>query len=255
MTAPDFTVLAVRYCADVPAVAAFYETLGLSRRVSTPTDGFVALVAGDGLVMLHSAGNAQTGVSAGLVELSLEVSDLDAAADRLIELGLEPVRWDESYGQHLGIRDPHGDGIWINEVQRDLYGYREHHASPNDLNLLAIRYTDDFAADSAFYGPLGFASRTNASEHFTPLEGHPPAHGVIGLHPHGASTPSGPHAPDNPVAPPLLVEVSFETHEPLDRLADRLRALGITSQLEGGPAPNVRVTDPEEVEVEIHIAP
>ena len=128
MTAPDFTVVAVRYCADVPAVAAFYETLGLSRRISTPTDGFVTLVAGDGLVMLHSAGDAQTGVPAGLVELSLEVSDLDAAADRLTELGLEPVRWDESYGQHLGIRDPHGDGIWINEVQRDLYGYREHDA-------------------------------------------------------------------------------------------------------------------------------
>ncbi len=255
MTAPDFTVLAVRYCADVPATAAFYETLGLTRRVSTPGDTFVSLLAGDGLLMLHPAGSADTGVAPGLAELSLEVSDLDGTAAALRDAGIHAVRWDESYGRHLGIRDPRGDGIWINEVQRDLYGYRGHDAAPNDMNLLAVRFSADFAADAAFYAGLGFAARPGASEHWTPLEARPPARGVIGLHPPGGELPAGPHSPDNPVAPPALVDVSLETHEPLDAVRARLQRAGLAAGLEGGPAPNVQVRDPEGVAVEIHVRP
>jgi hypothetical protein len=255
MTAPDFTVLAVRYCADVPLIAAFFETIGLTRRISTRGDGFVELVAGDGVLMLHSAGNALTAMPPGSAELSLEVTDLDATADYLAALGLDPVRWDESYGEHLGIRDPHGEGIWITEVQRDLYGYQAHDVRPNDLNLMAIRYSTDFAVDAAFFDPLGFRARPSASGHFTPLEGAAPARGVIGLHPPAGDTKPTPLSPDNPVAPPLSIELSFETREPLADLEARLGALGIDARFEDGPAPDVRVIDPEGVESEIHIRP
>jgi catechol 2,3-dioxygenase-like lactoylglutathione lyase family enzyme len=251
----DFTVLAVRYCTDVPATVAFYETLGLTRRVSTAGDGFVSLIAGDGLLMLHPAATAITGVAPGWAALSLEVSHLDAAADALQAAGIDAVRWDESYGRHLGIRDPRGDGIWITETQHDLYGYRGHAAAANDMNLLAVRFSTDFAADAAFFSRFGFAPRPGASEHWTALEGLAPARGVIGLHPPGDALPAGPLAPDDPVAPAALVDVSFETHEPLDAVQARLSAAGIDTEFEAGPAPNVAVRDPEGSIVEIHIRP
>lgn len=254
MTTPNFTVTAVRYCADVPTVATFFETIGLTRRISSRTEGFVELVAGDGVLMLHAAGNAQSAMPPGSAELSFEVADLDETAGYLTGLGLDPVRWDESYGEHLGIRDPRGEGIWITEVQRDLYGYRAHRATPNDLNLMAIRYSTDFGTDAAFYGQLGFDARPGASEHFTPLEGEPPR-GVLGLHPPTAEIDPRPLSTDNPMAPPLSVDLSFETHEPLLDLEARLHALGIGARFVDGPAPNVRVVDPEGVESEIHIRP
>lgn len=249
----DLTVVAVRYCADVPAMATFLEKLGLTPRLSSESGGFVTLNAGDGLVMLHSASEALSGMPAGSAELAFEAVDLDAAEQLLAPL--EPVRWDESYGQHLGFRDPRGDGIWVIESQRDLYGYRAHDAAPNDLNLLAIRFTQDMAAEAQFYRQFGYEVRGPMSEHFTPLAGTGAAHGVIGLHPPNPALATGPQSPDNPVGPPAVITLSFETHEPLDDLQRRLNAVGIDARPMGGPAPHLCVDDPEGNEIELHIAP
>lgn len=250
---PTITVLGVRYCADVPGMAAFFETLGLTRMISSEHGNWTQLSAGDGLVMLHAAGNALTDMPAGSAELSFEVDDLEAAAQLLAPL--DPISWDESYGRHLGIRDPRGDGIWINERQHDLYGFRSHDAERNDVNLLAVRFSDEFGADAAFYAQLGFRARSSASDDFTPLEGVGDAHGVVGLHPPNPAQRTGPMSPDNPVAPPAVISLSFETHEPLDDLLARLRNAGVDARFVDGPAPHVHVVDPEGVDIEIHIAP
>jgi hypothetical protein len=252
MTA-TITVLAVRYCADVPGMTTFFETLGLTRVLSSEHGHWTQLRAGDGLVMLHAAGNAHTGMPVGTAELSFEVDDLAAAEAVLAPL--DPISWDESYGRHLGIRDPHGDGIWINERQHDLYGFRRHEGGRNDLNLLAVRFSEDFAADAAFYAQLGYEARPSATDDFSPLEGRGAAHGVVGLHPPNPGWRSGPNSPDNPVSPPAVISLSFETHENQAALLARLLAAGVTAEPVGGPAPHVHVTDPEGADIEIHIAP
>jgi hypothetical protein len=252
----DFTAVAVRYSDDVPRMARFLDALGLSRRISSADDRFVDFVAGNALVMLHNAADGFTHIEPGGTELSVEVSDLDETVTFLRRQGFDPLEWDESYGRHAAIRDPRGDGIWITERMRDLYGYRRNEPRPNDMNLVAVRFSQTFAADTAFFARLGFAPRPGASEHWAALELVGTGAGVIGLHPPDRALPHGPHSPDNPAAPPALIDMSFETHEPLVDLAGRLRAPGLPAELvDDGPAPHVAVTDPEGVQIQIHVAP
>lgn len=251
----DFTVVAVRYCSDVPAMARFLETLGLSPRTSNDEGTFVDMVAGKALVMLHSASGGQSHIGPGGAELAIEVSDLDETVAFLRRQRLDPLEWDESYGRHAAIRDPRGDGIWITERMRDFYGYRQHEPRPNDMNLVAVRFSERFAADTAFFEGLGFAPRPGASPHWTALELLGSGAGVIGLHPANGELQRGPYSRDNPAAPPALIDLAFETHEPLGDLRVRLTDAGVDAESVGGPAPYVEVTDPEGVRIQIHIAP
>lgn len=44
----------------------------------------------------------------------------------LTDAGFDPRVIDENYGRSLQVLDPDGDErLWINERQRDLYGYSE----------------------------------------------------------------------------------------------------------------------------------
>jgi hypothetical protein len=252
----DFTVVAVRHSDDVPRMARLLDAMGLSRRISSPGDRFVDFVAGNALVMLHNAADGFTHIAPGGTELSVEVSDLDATVAFLRRQGFGPLEWDESYGRHAAIRDPRGDGIWITERMRDFYGYRRHDPQPNDMNLVAVRFSATFAADTAFFARLGFAPRPGANRHWTALELVGSGAGVIGLHPATGPLPVGPYSPDNPAAPPALIELGFETHEPLIDLVARLRSTGLRAELTGdGPAPHVDVTDPEGLQIQVHVAP
>jgi hypothetical protein len=252
----DFTVVAVRYSDDVPRMARFLDAIGLSRRISSTDDRFVDFVAGNALVMLHDAADGFTHVASGGTELCGEVSDLDETVAFLRRQGFDPLEWDESYGRHAAIRDPRGDGIWITERMRDFYGYQRHDPQPNDMNLVAVRFSATFAADTAFFARLGFSPRPGATEHWTALELVGTGAGVIGLHPAAGPLPVGPHSPDNPAAPPALIDLGFETHEPLIDLTARLRSTGLPAELVvGGPAPHVDVIDPEGLQIQIHDAP
>lgn len=251
----DFTVVAVRYCSDVPTMARFLETLGPSTRISND-DGTVAeMVAGHALVMLRPAAEGRSHVGPGGTELSIEVSDLDQTIAFLRRQRLDPLEWDGPDGRHAAIRDPRGDGIRITERMRDSDGYRQHDPRPNDMNLIAIRFSERFTADTAFYAQLGFAPRPGASPHWTFLELLGSGAGVIGLHPPNGELAHGPYSPDNPAAPPALVDLGFETHEPLPDLRARLTGAGVDGETVGGPAPYVEVTDPEGIRIQIHIAP
>jgi catechol 2,3-dioxygenase-like lactoylglutathione lyase family enzyme len=252
----DFTVVAVRYTDDVPRMARFLDAVGLSRRISSSNERFVDFVAGNALVMLHNAADGFTHIAPGGTELAVEVSDLDATVAFLRRQGFDPLEWDESYGRHAAIRDPRGDGIWITERMRDFYGYRRNEPQPNDLNLIAVRFSATFAADTAFFARLGFSPRRGASEHWTALELVGTGAGVIGLHPVAGALPVGPYSAENPAAPPALIDLGFETHEPPAELVERLRATGLSAELVGdGPALHVDVTDPEGLQIQIHTAP
>ena len=56
--------------------------------------------------------------------------------------------------------------------------------------------------------------------------------------------------------PSYEVRIGFETSEPLDRLADQLRAVGFApTMITDGPDPQIVLTDPDGDEVQIHPAP
>lgn len=57
-------------------------------------------------------------------ELSFVTDDVEATVDRLLTAGFEDAHvWDESYGRVVGVHDPTGRLLWINEAQEDFYGY------------------------------------------------------------------------------------------------------------------------------------
>ncbi len=92
-------------------------TLGLRGRNKSDSGRWADFTAdGGGLVAVHH----------GAVEfvLSFEDDDVTDLAGRLEAAGIECRLIDESFGLTLRLPDPDGGHeIWINETQKDLYGY------------------------------------------------------------------------------------------------------------------------------------
>jgi hypothetical protein len=235
----------------------FLRLLGLAPRVHIENNGFGVLVGRSGAVAVHGVGSAETGARPGETQLSGEVPDVEAAAEWLRGRGIDTVVWDESYGRVAGIRDGRGGGVWLNQEQDDLYGYRLGAGDPGPIDLVAVYFTDDFAGSREFLSALDFRPIEPESSGWQRLSGAS-GHGLIGLH---AGDPSDgvahrPSAPDDPVGPPALVKLSFETAEPLDTLTARLHEAGYADAhvvAEPGVS-KIMVTDPDGCELEIHRA-
>ena len=61
------------------------------------------------MLIVHAASSSTNHVPPGGAELSFETDDLDSTASHLAGADpviSEPIRWDESCGEHLAIRDP-----------------------------------------------------------------------------------------------------------------------------------------------------
>lgn len=247
-TRTGFTVFPIRYTADSAAMVAFLQALGLSQVLAQPHGSYAVMQAASGRVMLHSA----TGAKAGGTALGFEVAQAQDAAERLAERGVDVTVWDEAYGQHVGIRDPRGGGLWISEQMADLYGYRQvEQAQPADIDVTAVYYTTDFAAARAFFGRLGFGTDQPDNPDYLALRAAERA-GVVGLHAIDADPPLGLFDADDPMAPlAAAIHLGFETGQDLQDLAGRLRRAGYPDAgLEGNPV-HVRVTDPDGRSVEV----
>jgi len=117
-TSGDPSVLPIHYVRDFAEPDRLYRALGLRPRIAA-VDGLWADYAGDGggLAALHH-GDPHT-------ELSFEYAgDLDALASRLDAAGYAAEIVDEAYNRTLRVTGPARVDLWINGVQRDLYGYR-----------------------------------------------------------------------------------------------------------------------------------
>lgn len=240
----SYSVNLYRFTDDPAAMVAFYEHLGLRTRVTSDGGGYALLEAAAGWVAVHPAATAAT-VEPGETQLVLLTEDADAAATDLASRGLDARVWDESYGRQAAVRTPLGSDVWINEHQVDLYGYRAHaDGAPGPIEVSAIWYSEDFDRDSAWLGALGFEQVGYADDWWRGLtngRGRVGLHGVDDQHP-------------EPRGETLSVSVGFQTPEPLDALADRLRAAGYTDAriVTDAAATKVHVTDPDGREVEIH---
>lgn len=247
-----FNVFPLRFSSDPPAMIKFLRTLGMADVVTTDGDGFAELRAGAGRVMVHGAEGSDSNASPGTTDLCLQVPSVDDAAAGLERLGLEVRVWDESYGRQAAVVGPMGESIAINEEQTDLHGYRGHDGD-SDLRLVvtAVRPSTDFAADTHFFGQLGFVPDAGGDQWWQGLRG---PGGVIGLHMPGdeaASRDAG-----SPFGRSATMRLGFETTEKLGELAARLVAAGHDARLvEEHGIGSVRLSDPDGCHLEIHSSP
>lgn len=263
---PEFTLVAYRFSADVPAMARFLDAVGLGRVVRTTGDGFVTFAGASGGVAVHSCEGSATGALPGDTQLSFDVPVADAAMGALRDAGLSPRMWDESYNRTIGVDDSSGRGIWINEVSSDNYGYATvpvtgpatditaQHSSPSDIDVVAVHPSDDFEHDRKLFAAFGFEPVSMGSEHWQALRARP-GNGTIGLHPPFGESPGvRERTTDNPVGPPIRIDLGFETDEPMGAVASRLVAAGYAdARVDEQPfGSSVVVTDPDGCSVQIH---
>jgi PAS domain-containing protein len=123
----------LRFTADVEAMRAFLETLGLRSRIESERGGWVDMLAGRGMVALHDAASSSTGGRPGQTNLSFEADRIDELRDRLEQVGfVDATVFDEAYGRVLSVTGPDGVVIWVDERSEDMYGYKLHDARPDD---------------------------------------------------------------------------------------------------------------------------
>lgn len=239
----------VRFTDDIEAMRAFYLCIGLRPRIESERGGWVDMVAGGGMVALHSAATSTSSARPGQTSLSFEVDDVREVATGLEAAGVEVTVYDEAYGQVLQLTDPDGDPLIADGRSSDLYGYRLHEAEADPrLRVLAVRFTDPKGPYGGFLEAIGLPLR-EGDEWFAVHAG-PGDAGLVGLH----------HVYDGelPIVPaPGAVHLTFETSEPLEDVRDRLVAGGYD---DAGISTDefvslVRVTDPDGRECQVHAAP
>lgn len=114
-------VLALWYTPGVAPAARVLADLGARPRISSDAGTWHDFRAKNGGLVAAHLGSAVG------FELAFEYEgDVRDLAPRLAGAGFEPAVVDESYGRSLRVRAPWGAEVWINEWQRDAYGYTLH---------------------------------------------------------------------------------------------------------------------------------
>ncbi len=243
----------LRFTDNIDAMQAFLEILGLRPRVEAEAGGWVDMVAGGGMVALHSVVTSTTGAKPGQTSLGFEADELTALAKQLVEGGLDGVAvYDEAYGQVLTCPDPLGDEIHVDGRSGDLYGYRVHPlVQPSSLRVSPVRFTDPQGPYCDFLEALGLTRRGESNEYYVTYAAADGDHGLVGLH--------YVYAEELPLVEKpgaATVQLTFQTTEALDDVARRLADSGFEAPItreEFGSF--VTVTDPDGQEVQIHEAP
>ncbi len=248
MTEPAYVVFPMRFSADPAALMEFWRTLGLRQLDGASGDGYGEFAAASGLLAVHPAKVAESEGGAGQTTLNVAVADVDVEAERLAAAGWPTRVRDEPYGRQGVVTGPGGRLIGLNAISgRDgeVDGGQRIAAS---LDVVAVWYSDDFAADAAFFGAFGFEPFGSLDNPWwCDLRAARRRGGVIGLHGTGGGSVAG-------GAGPALVQLGFETSEPLDALAARLVAAGYQGAevVEDEAGIKVVVVDPDGQRVEVH---
>lgn len=120
---PDaLSVVGLHYTDATTACAASAARVGWRRRITSEAGTWADLVGG-GVLAFHD-GERVTVNGEPVCEVALEVGDLRPVHARALAAGHEVFPVDEAYGRALRVRTPSGAELWVNETQRDLYGFR-----------------------------------------------------------------------------------------------------------------------------------
>lgn len=252
----DLVVRPVRFTDNLKSMRRFLVALGLRPRIESEIGGWVDMVAGAGMVALHSARDSESQAPSGLTTLSFEADDVDVVAKRLEAAGVpEVVVYDEAYGRVLTCRDPMGDAIAIDERSVDLYGYRLHEPAGvrAGWQVMPIRFADPLGPYAGFLEALGLVRRGEPNEHFNAFALGEGDHGLVGLHPPSVRQAPADRSPIEDESG--FVALSFETIEDLPLVAGRLSAAGFEGELRTEVFGDVLAArDGDQQTVEVHAA-
>jgi hypothetical protein len=115
-------VVGLHYTDATTACAASAARAGWRRRITSDAGTWADLV-GAGVLAFHDGQRISVN-SEPVCEVALEVGDLRPVHARALAAGHDVVLVDEAYGRALRVRTPSGTELWVNETQRDLYGFR-----------------------------------------------------------------------------------------------------------------------------------
>ncbi len=237
----------LRFTADIDAMRRFLELLGLRSRIESESGGWLDMVAGAGMVALHSAATSDSGGKAGETRLCFEAEDLSTLAARLLERGVRDVAiHDEAYGRSLTCTDPIGDPVSVNGRSDDLYGYRLHQATPDErCKVMPVRFTEPQGPYASFLEALSLTRQGEPNDDYLVYAGSGDT-GKVGLH--------QVYADELPIVPgPAAVHLTFETTEPLDEVAERLQGHGFDATVTREDFGSMlSVTDPDGRECQVH---
>lgn len=255
MTRP-YVIWPLRFSPNPAAMIDFYRRLGLHQDLSHDSGTYATFRGRAGALGVHDAGTTTSGSVPGHTALNLVTSDVVAAARELGSAGRAVRVWDETYGKQGAVIARDGRVIGLNDdAQDDLYGgYHVHDADvAPTLDVVAVCGTEDMAAEAAYFAPFGFVAPSYDNPWWIGLRAGAGS-GVLGIH-SGSVEAQNPRADDDLLGPPYEVRIGFETHQPLEQEAERLRAAGFELELiTGEAAPRIVLTDPDGEEVQIHPA-
>jgi hypothetical protein len=241
----------VRFTDHVAEMQHFLELIGLRPWIVADRGGWRDMAAGGGRVALHEAATSTSGGLPGQTDLAFEAADVTALAKVLEEAGVGGLAvYDEAYGRVLTCLDPDGAVLAVDEVSDDLYGYqlRAEPGAPPSLRVMPIRFADPAGPYGGFLQLLGLAPAGEINPYYVNFLADNGAQGQVGLH-HvfGADLP----VLADPARP--VVQLNFESAEPLPEIAARLAAAGFEPGImteDFGAL--LHVTDPDGQIVQVH---
>lgn len=243
----------VRFTSRLPEMQRFLELIGLRPWITADGGGWADMSCGAGRVALHDAATSDSGGMPGQTTLGFEAEDVTELAGQLTGAGVTGVSvYDEAYGRVLTCSDPDGATVAVDERAADLYGYRlrAEPAALQSLRVTPVRFTDPTGPYGHFLSALGLVPAGAANPFYVNYLAGGGAQGQVGLH--------QVVGPDQPVVPSSrlpVVQLNFESAEPLEQLAARLAAAGY----EPGIATEdfgslLHVTDPDGQLIQVHAA-
>lgn len=243
----------VRFTAHVAEMQRFLELIGLRPWIVTDRGGWSDMSCGAGRVALHDAASSSFGHLPGQTTLGFEADDVSALAKQLTGAGVADVTvYDEAYGRVLTCLDPDGATIAIDEKATDLYGYqlRAEPSPVESLRVMPIRFADPAGPYGAFLVALGLAPAGQINPRYVNFLAADGAQGEVGLH-----HVFGEELPIVADGRSPVVQLCFETGEPLDDVAGRLSAAGYPPEITQEDFGSVlSVTDPDGQPVQVHSA-
>ena len=210
----------VRFTDNIEAMREFLQMIGLRVRIESQRGGWYDLVAGAGMVALHTAADSAMGHAQGETCLSFEADDCEIVAEQLRSAGVpDVVVYDEAYGQVLTCTDPQRRH---DRRRRPLARPLRLHPPSSPPRRAAQRAARGLHRPAGslprVHRQFGFTRAGHADEYFATCAGDGDA-GLIGLH----------YVYDGqlPIVPgPAAVHLTFTTTEPIDDVAARLTAAG-----------------------------